>query len=130
MKLFTVSLHGNLTMSTVLFLAPKYIFHVTPKSTTAKSGDDDPGDDILGLLCLLLPFIRNYLWILLSDMGQLKGLDIYYMDNSAIVVLAYAFLLKINVQYCILVPFPISLVTFIIHLCNKIPVKPQHVRGS
>jgi len=129
MKLFAVSLHGNLTMSTVLFLAPKYIFHVTPKSTTAKSGDDDPGDDILGLLCLLLPFIRNYLWILLSDMGQLKGLDIYYMDNSAIVVLAYAFLLKINVQYCILVPFPISLVTFIIHL-NKIRVKSQHVSGS
>jgi len=129
MKLFTVSLHGNLTMSTVLFLAPKYIFHVTPKSTTAKSGDDDPGDDILGLLCLLLPFIRNYLWILLSDMGQLKGLDIYYMDNSAIVVLAYAFLLKINLQYCILVPFPISLVTFIIHL-NKIRVKSQHVSGS
>ncbi|XP_039847528.1 uncharacterized protein LOC120706860 isoform X2 [Panicum virgatum] len=129
MKLFAVSLHGNLTMSTVLFLAPKYIFHVTPKSTTAKNDDDDPGDDILGLLCLLLPFIRNYLWILLSDMGQLKGLDIYYMDNSAIVVLAYAFLLKINLQYCILVPFPISLVTFIIHL-NKIRVKSQHVSGS
>jgi len=129
MKPFAVSLHVNLTMSTVLFLAPTYISHVTLKTTTAKSGDD-PGDDIIGLLCVLLPFIWNYLWMLLSDMGQFKGLDIYYMDNSAIVVIAYAFLLKINLQYYILAPFPISLVTFIIHLCNKIPVKPQHVRGS
>lgn len=52
------------------------------------------------------------------------------MDNGAIVVIAYAFLLKINLQYCILAPFPISLVTFIIHLCNKIRVKQQHVSES
>jgi len=89
-------------MSTVFFVAPKYIFHITPKITTAKS-DDDPGDDIFGLLCLLLPFIRNYLWMLLSDMG----LDINYMDNSAIVVIAYAFCLRSICSITSLLPSPL-----------------------
>ncbi|CAO2173751.1 unnamed protein product [Urochloa humidicola] len=88
--------------------------HMVSYSVVNQSGD------VFGLFSVLLLFI--YLQMLLSDRGRFKGQHIY-LDTGVSLVIAYALLLGINLQYCILVPFPICLVLFIAYLRNEILVK-------
>ncbi|CAL4950046.1 unnamed protein product [Urochloa decumbens] len=88
--------------------------HMVSYSVVNQSGN------VFGLFSVLLLVI--YLQMLLSDRGRFKGQHIY-VDTGVSLVIAYALLLGINLQYCILVPFPICLVVFIAYLRNEILVK-------
>ncbi|KAL6627849.1 hypothetical protein ACP70R_031575 [Stipagrostis hirtigluma subsp. patula] len=88
-------------------------FSQAPKSTAATSLG------LFGHAGMLLIFIHQYLRMLSHNSRRFEGLDIY-MDTVVTVVIAFALLVLINFRYCILVPFPICLVGFVIYLCNEI----------
>jgi len=122
------SLYEHLAISMIIIMVPNIISEAL-KSSAVES--DNQSDDLFALFCGHF-FIWKYLWMKVSDKVRFTGLDIY-IGTGVRVAMAYALLLLINWQYRILVPFLISLATFIAYLWNEIHVKErfqQHGRGS
>ncbi|CAO2202906.1 unnamed protein product [Urochloa humidicola] len=109
------SIYEHLAISMIIIMVPNIISEALKSSAVESDGQRD---DIFALFCGHF-FIWKYLWMSISDKVRFIGLDIY-IGTGVRVTMAYALLLLINWQYRILVPFLISLVTFIAYIWNEI----------
>ncbi|CAO2192482.1 unnamed protein product [Urochloa humidicola] len=108
------SIYEHLAISMIIIMVPNIISEALKSSAVESDGQSD---DIFALFCGHC-FIWKYLWMSISDKVRFIGLDIY-IGTGVRVTMAYALLLLINWQYRILLPFLISLVTFIAYIWNE-----------
>ncbi|CAO2184658.1 unnamed protein product [Urochloa humidicola] len=123
-------LYEHLEIIMIIMMVPNIISEVL-KSSAVESVRQS--DDLFVLFCGHIFIWKQYLWMSNSNKDRVTGLDIYIIGTGVRVTMAYALLLLINWQYGILVPFLISLVTFIAYLWNEIRGKErfqQHGSGS
>ncbi|CAO2203448.1 unnamed protein product [Urochloa humidicola] len=123
-------LYEHLEIIMIIMMVPNIISELL-KSSAVESVRQS--DDIFALFCGHIFIWKQCLSRFISDKVRVTGLDIYIIGTGVRVTMAYALLLLINWQYGILVPFLISLVSFIAYLWNEIQgeeIFQQHGSGS